>query len=216
MANCPNCGALLPAAGYTCLACGTTVPAAVRPVGPRGPPGRAQEPWVVPLLVLVTLGVYQYVWGWRVTREVDAFRQGAPDAHRSMRRGVFFGVIALVLVAAGVAAFVLTVDPAAEEVAPEDIAGLGAFMLLLLAGMAAGIAGTVFVYIGFWKVWRAIEDDDRLRGVAPISPVLMLVLLLVPYVNIVGMFYVPYRTQKGLNAMWASTGGPEVVPAPVV
>lgn len=230
MPPCAACGRPLEAGARFCTACGANVavPAAPAPVvapgapeaAPSGPTGRVQEPWVVPVLTLVTLSIYQYVWLWRVTREVDAWRASPPHAHRAARRAVAFALAGTLVfvVAFGSLLWLAAMVPVpeGEPLTDSPFQGLAAPQVLavgvgLVAGLALMMVGVVWSYVASWRVWSALEADGARRGVKPLSPPLMLLLMLLPYVNIVGTFWVLWRTQKELNAAWAATS-PEVVP----
>lgn len=222
MADCAACGRRLDEGASFCTACGQRVPTAHT----RAPAlaGRVQEPWVVVVLTIVTLQVYLYVWAWRVSREVDAWR-GAGDAHAAVRRGVLLGSVGGILFLAAFLGVVglggLWIEPAPGLEGPptdDPFSGLPTEALVLLVGGILGggmlmVAGGVWFFVGLWRVWRALEEERRRRGGRGFSPVLMLVLTLLPYVNLVGGPYAQYRTQKELNEIWAATPAP-VVPAP--
>lgn len=227
MSSCTGCGRPLDPRATFCTACGATAPprAALPPslaggvpgAAPAGPVGKVQEAWVPPVLTLVTLAVYEYVWAWRVTREVDAWR-GSGEAHEAVRRGVAFGLVGSLVFAGALAALLVTAGAAFDPVdgfAGDPFAGMDPTRALILGlamliGFVLMMAGMVWFYIGLWRVWRVLEAEAVRRGAPAFSPSLMLVLVLVPYVNLVGTFYVLWRTQKELNAVWA----PAAPPAP--
>ena len=222
MPSCAACGRPLDAGASFCTACGAIAPTASAPAAPAaGRTGRAQEPWAVPVLTLVTLGIYMYVWAWRVTREVDAWR--GTHAHAAFRRATFLVLAGTLVFVGGFVALLVAAGSldVPEDAPPEavleglDPATAGGAATAVLAGVVVLLVGTVFLYMALWRVWRALEAAQRERGGTAISPPLMLLLMLVPYLNMVGTFYVLYRTQKDLNAAWATTE-PPVMPAPRV
>ncbi|MEA3199398.1 MAG: hypothetical protein QOE90_826 [Thermoplasmata archaeon] len=219
MSFCARCGAPLAPGVSFCTSCGalasapaSVAPAWVQPVEPRGPRpvGRTLEPWLVPLLVFITLGIYALVWLWRVSQEVDAFTGRPERAHPRVRTGVWLAVAAAVaLVLALVVLVPVAVRNAgADTLAPDDEAATALGGLVILAGGAIGLAAAIFLLVGGWRVWEAIREDERRRGVvSALSPGLMLAFLLIPYVNLVTSWIVYWRTQKGLNGMWAAQTG---------
>lgn len=163
-----------------------------------GPTGKEVSPGIVILLTIVTLGIYMLFWGWNRTSEVDAYSAGGTDAHRPFKIGIGLYVGAAVLWAV---AFVVTGSAT-------DLSGAGAgFALMGLAGLV-GLAGAIAVLVSYWRVWKFVEVQEREIGsMNPLSPGLMLALTLIPIVNYIGIFYVLYRTQKGLNTVWAGGEG---------
>lgn len=233
MPFCTRCGAAVPDAASFCPACGApragglspgispygsayaAPPAYAPPPGPR-PVGAILEPWLVPLLVFITLGIYGFVYWWRASREVDDFLGLPGHAHGKVRVGVFLGIgaiaVALVgvilLVTAGLAADRAQAadaagDPAADALSSSALASLGFAVMLLFLAAGLGIAAYVLVLVGSWRVWHAIRADEARRGVVnPLSPGLQLAFTLIPYLNFVTSWIALYRTQKGLNGMW--------------
>jgi hypothetical protein len=221
MAFCSSCGAPMPDGAAFCGRCGARVGAAPgglsappmpSPVaGPRRPTGWTMEPWLVILFVIISFGIYGIFFWWRAARETDAFRGTPGHALSRVKMGLAFAV-------AGVAAFILgfvflassaasqpgfpATDNPFQDVPPQSIA---LFVLLFFAGMGLALAGGIIILTGAWRVWTTIEQDERARNVvSPLSPGLMLAFLLIPYVNVVTTWIMYYRTQKGLNGMWAA------------
>lgn len=225
MTFCSRCGAQASDLASFCPSCGAALARPVAPapwaepaplVGPRTT-GRVMEPWLVPLLVFITLSIYSFVYFWRVSREVDDFAGRPRHAHGMVRTGVFVAggalaaiVVGFILVLVAVASddAVRSDAPPSEDVRGSTLAAAGTGMLILIAGGLAGVVGTVFLLIGEWRVWETIRDDERRRRVPkPLSPGLMLAFTLIPYLNLVTMWIAFHRTQKGLNAMWAAQQG---------
>lgn len=184
-------------------------PAAV-PASAAGPVGRTQEPWLVVVLTLVTLGIYGLFYWWRVSKETDAYAGRPGHAHGRVRLGLFLALAALGTVVVGAVAMVGSVASAAASGAfdadPDagPLASAGAGMTLLFVGIVLGFAGGIFLLVGQWRVWTVIRDDEARRGVAkPLSPGVMLAFVLIPYVNLVTMWIAYYRTQDRLNGVWA-------------
>lgn len=216
MPPCVACGRPVEPGAPFCTACGASVAPAPTATPPGAECGRTQEPWLVPLLALVTLGVYMYVWAWRVGREVDAAR-GTAYAYPAAKRSVYYGLAGSLLFVGGLVGLLVVTGGALIKddgsVSAEALAGApastaafasGAFLI----GFVVLLVGAAWFYIALWRVWRAVEEAETRRGVPPLSPALLLVLVLVPYVNLVGSLYMLWRTQKGLNGMWDATPPP--------
>lgn len=155
---------------------------------------------MVIVLGLVTLGIYFVFWGWLRTQEADGYSGGQAEAHDPFRKGVFIGIGAFVL---GVIGWVTGLGSLVSGDPEGGLAGFGIGMALIALAGIIGLVAAVFTYIGYWRLWRFVEAKEReLGSMNPLSPGLMLALMLIPIVNYVGMFYVPYRTQKGLNGIW--------------
>ncbi|HVL47355.1 MAG TPA: zinc ribbon domain-containing protein [Candidatus Thermoplasmatota archaeon] len=232
MTHCTRCGAPLGATARFCAACGAIVevgsaaPRMSPPSAPAappalagGPPGRVQDPVLVPVLVLVTLGIYYFFWSWRIAKETDAFAATPGRALTPVKIGVIVtGVAIAIMLPAYVmmfAGFVEGLPPAvadgSRELTPEEAAilaeSVAPWVGLVLLALIASLAGYVALLVGHWRVWRVIEADERARGApSPLSPALMLVFIAVPYLNLVAMWYAFYRVQKGLNGVWQAPG----------
>ena len=220
MSFCPRCGATTADGARFCGACGATLaavpaPSFVPPPGarPAGPAGQVREPWLPILLSLVTLGVYWLVYWWLVSKETDAYEGRPGHAHSLVKWGVLARVAGMVaaIMMAGALFTAIAGNPEmfAEDANPTEeqmaafFASMMSFMGLMMLGGIASLVGLILLAMGEWRVWKAIEADERRRGHAsPISPGLMLALVLVPYVNFVTMWIAMHRTQTGLNGMW--------------
>lgn len=218
MPFCATCGASVPETATFCPSCGTAragvvglaPPPVVARAGPPRPVGATREPWLVVLLGFVTLGIYALVFWWQSSKEVDAFRGEPGRAHGKVKAGVLTAVAAVAVFVVGIfsvvgAAVSAAANAGSDSPSPSVLAGAGVFMLALFAGFALALVAAVLLYMGLWRVWQAIETDERARGVpSPLSPGLMLVFVLVPYLNLVGTWIALYKTVKGLNGMWAA------------
>ncbi len=163
-----------------------------------GPPGKEVSPGLVILLGIITFGIYLLFWGWNRTGEIDTYSRGATDTHGPFKIGVGLYLGAAVL---WVVAFIVTGSAS-------DFSNLGPGLALMgLAGLV-GLAGAIALIVSYWRMWKFIEVQEReLGSMNPLSPGLMVALVLIPIVNYIGIFYVLYRTQKGLNTIWAGGGG---------
>ena len=213
LSNCPHCGAPQ-ARAATPAAYAAAAPA--EGAAPGGPVGQTRSPGMVIVLVLVTFGIYGLIYWWNVSKEADAYAQRPGHAHGRVKLGlILLGVGLLVMLVASFmmigAAFSASETPDPEAAAAGALAGGALFMF---AAFAVILAGSVLLMMGQWRVWKTIEEDERRRGVPnPLSPVLQLVFMLLPYVNLITMFIAYYRTQKGHNEMWAQArAGPAPVP----
>lgn len=161
---------------------------------PAAPVGLVQSPGLVVGLILVTLGIYGFIWRWRITREVDADSGNARRAHSIFRIGLLLMVLAIPLYLIGLVSTVAAVFAGSGS-------GLG--MLLVLAGAGMLLTGGIMMLMGDWRVWNHIHDEEtKLAWPKPLSPGMQLALFLVPLMNLVGFFVVPYRTLAGLNRIW--------------
>lgn len=236
MAFCPQCGAPTQPGMSFCVACGANLPApavvSTTPgvAVPSGRPvGKMVAPWKTVVLPLVTLGVYVYVFWWRVAREVDAY--AGTRASPLVRSGVLLLLagLAVVFVSAMVVAMPLVL---AEIEDPSQATDAEALQLAVtsspsyLAGVFVGLAGNLLLWTGLWRVWKALEADERARAFPrPIAPAVLLALLaLGPLVQVlslawppigaislaplVALLWVIQHTQSHLNATWVANGAP--------
>jgi hypothetical protein len=221
MSFCPRCGAPTSAGMSFCTSCGEALPARVEPAlvpapaAPAGvvassrPRGETQEPWLVVVLVLVTFGIYQYIYWWRVSREVDTYRGTPGHAHHAVRVATFVGLAALALGLIGVGLLMSALFSnlsALEAQEPSDAEVFALFapaFVLFPFVLVAALVAFVFWLVGLWRVWSGIAQEERARGRSdPLSPGVQLAFVLVPYVNLVTLFVALYRTQDRLNALW--------------
>lgn len=164
---------------------------------------------MVLVLTFVTLGIYGLPYWWRVSKEVDDYMGRPGHAHRRIRLGVFLLLGALAALVVGfvvVFAAAASAEEAAATGAEPAGAGFAGFALVvMLAGYGLLLAAVILWYMGMWRVWKSIEEDERRRAVAdPLSPGMMLVFMLVPILNYVTTWVALYQTQKHLNAMWGA------------
>lgn len=163
----------------------------------REPSGKQRSPFLVVVLGLVTLGLYPLYWIWAVSKEMDRF-----DPHRDSPYDVVKWALALFV--AGVAGFAggwgsLFAGAAGAE------AGLGAGVILFGLGAVLLVLGGLAIVFAHWRLWKGVEAHERaIDAPTALSPGMMLVLLLVPLLNLIGIIYIPYRTQEGLNRIWAA------------
>lgn len=231
MSFCPNCGAPTSSAMAFCTSCGTSLARAVYPQaqGPgqapgapaqtqgqaqavRGALGTHREPWLVVVLSLVTLGVYALYYWWVSSREVDAYAGKPGHSHGLVKIGVVVSLVAgvafVILFASfffGMFALMLT---GGEPDASMAGAFVGGILTLILVGTALFV-GSVVLLVGKYRVWEAIEQDEKRRmHPTPLSATLMLVLTLasfvVPFAGFVLPLVVLYLTQEHLNQAWAA------------
>jgi hypothetical protein len=97
--------------------------------------------------------------------------------------GSFIGATLLIFFIAIIAGVAAVVVPNVQDFqSPAAVAGLILFVLICLA---VGVYLVVVTAMLFYKMWDAIRDEGT-----PVSPVLAVVLLLIPIVNIVWAFLV--------------------------
>ncbi|HEX9816777.1 MAG TPA: hypothetical protein VGB18_07340 [Candidatus Thermoplasmatota archaeon] len=182
--------------------------AGVRPVG------KQRTPFLIILFSILTLGIYTLVWEWKISKEMDAFT--ATNRHKILRTGIVFALIGLVVLVIGGAALYASAASLSEaESATTDPAALGGLMGILLAvivGAGLLLVAYILMIMGFWRVWTALERDDKMRAQpSPTNSTLLLILfilgIVVPYVGIVLVFVVYFMTQQALNRTWNVYGG---------
>lgn len=178
------------------------------------PIGEERTSWAVPLLMMVTFGIYLYYWLWKTTEEAERFD---PSRHRAHGRakwtvGLLAGGIGAMLVA--MLMLFSSAGFAEAGVSPDAMMAGGVVSIVLsMTGMFAIIAGVVVLYATLWRVWKWIRHHEQATRRDPISPGLMLGLLLggaviswIPFVGwiaaIAASFYAYYRTQQGFNNVW--------------
>ena len=236
MAFCPRCGAPTTPGTRFCGSCGESLAANVAPPPapapaayeappsyaappPRasGPPGAVREPVVVILLAIVTLGLYGLYYWWVVSREVDEYTQKPGNAHKLVKIGTIISLVAGVILFFAAISFVGTIIAEAvdgAEPTEEEILGMigGAFATFFLVGTAAFV-GSIIRLIGKWRLWSALEADERARmHPSPISAGLMLALVIlawfIPFVGWILPLVVMWMTQEHLNQAWQAAGVP--------
>lgn len=180
--------------------------------GPGGPVGTTRSPGMVTLLSIVTLGIYAFFFWWSASREIDAYTQRPGHAHGKIRLSVFLflGAAALLVVAfIGVISAAIGAEESGGQPSDGSMAGAGVGILAMIVAVPAMIAAVILLYMGMWRVWSAIRDDQARRAhPKPLSPGMMLAFYLIPYVNIVTMWVAIHRTTAGLNDVWAGAGSP--------
>ncbi len=178
------------------------------------PVGKQRTPFLIILFSILTLGIYTFVWEWKISKEMDAFT--GTNRHKIMRTGIIFALIGLaVFLIAAVVMFSSVSSLSETESAtldPADMGGLVGVVLALLIGGGLLLTAYILMIMGFWRVWTALEHDDKMRGQqSPTNATLLLVLfilgILVPYVGIVMVFVVYFMTQQALNRTWQVYGG---------
>ena len=186
----------------------------------HGPVGTYRRPRNVVLAGIFTLTVYLYVWWWKTSAEIDAFARPDKPSHKMIRTYVILTVILLFVYLLFGAAFIAFIaQTASDPGAFEGSEGPPAFFWVLWAGMLLigfplGILGFVFLILGAFRMWDEIRQaQQRLGHREPLNMALMFVLLLVPYINIVGMWIMMYKTQEALNGIW-SRSRPAASPMP--
>lgn len=148
-------------------------------------PGQVREPAITLILVVVTLGIYGYIWGWKVSKEMDAYR-GERNAHPLLRIWVWLAVAGItvsliggiLLIVAGAMAFL---EAGGEDVALEDVftpgklAAFGVGVVLLILGGLLSFGGQILAFIGFWKYWNQVKAcEEEQGGPMPLNPMLHL------------------------------------------
>ncbi|HUR68195.1 MAG TPA: DUF4234 domain-containing protein [Candidatus Thermoplasmatota archaeon] len=218
MSFCPRCGAPTTASETFCTACGESLaPAILRPSAPPSgfpspampqpasrPAGRVQDPMLVLLLTLVTLGIYGFFYWLRVSREVDAYIGKPGHSHKLMRNGYLIALVGGLVLVVGLVYFSVAAPDALDGATGANAAAQlgGLFLFIVAAAIAAGVGG-IMTLVGRWRVWQAIEDAERAQNhPKPLSPIVQLLFTIIPYLNIVTSWIALYRNQKHLNGLW--------------
>jgi Domain of unknown function (DUF4234) len=177
-----------------------------------GPVGRSRSTPLVPLLAVVTLGLYALVWHHRVNRELEEFD---PKLHaRPVRSTVAVGIpwLAGLLVTLAGAAFLIGARLSAHIPLQSHVSTAQAFYLL--AGLAVVPYLTLLVPFSLVAVvmtlerLRCVEEHVGTTTDCQVRPVGSALLLAVP---VVGGLALLVREQRRLNAIWdamAAVGRP--------
>lgn len=245
MSFCPQCGAATQPAMTFCTACGATLPPQAAPVAPvapahaafaapdattapRGAAGKMVAPWKAIVFPFLTLGIYVYVFWWRIAHEIDAYARSNASGLVRMGLGLMvLGLLGTILAAIQILLPVfsaLVADPTSVD--PETIDASDEYLTspLYVGSSVLGFVGGVLLWMGLWRAWRALETDERQRSVVkPIDArvfvailvagsvlgVLALVLPglgLLSFATFVATLWVMYTTQVHLNMAWVANG----------
>lgn len=160
--------------------------------------GRERNPVLVVVLSLFTFGIYAIYWIWSTSKEMDRFDPHRKSPFAIAKWAVPLPLASLVLGLAGLMTMVAGTGSGSE-------AGLGGGILLFGLAALLFFAGAIAMLFVYWRLWKGVEAHERSIGAPTIlSPGLMMVLWLVPFLNLIGAIYIPYRTQEGLNRIWAA------------
>jgi len=184
-------------------------------------PGTERSPILVPLLTYVTLRFYLYYWVWTASEAVERFDPYTRSPHAPARWGVPLAIAGLAVVATSLAVVVLSDVLVPIEQILQGQLGLSLALVgtAIVLGGAAYLAGSVLLWVSYWRIWRSLETHERNLGYEPVTPGAMLavwvgamvVVGLIPLVGwaiqLAARSYVLYRTQRGLNRVWTGAGG---------
>lgn len=179
----------------------------------RGPGGTRREPWLVVILTLVTMGLYALYYWWVTSREMDASTRRPGHAHGPVRIGVIVSAAAAILLAFLLATFfatlLATILSGRAPDARDMLGTIAGGILLLFLASTAGLVGAILLLVGKYRIWEAIEQDERRRGhPTPLSAALMVILslaaLVIPFIGMVLPLVVLYMTQDHLEQAWAT------------
>lgn len=145
----------------------TPAPAAATPAWAER--GKTVEPWVVVVLSIVTLGVYDLFYWWRVSREADLLK-GRRHAHGLARTGIL--MLALGLLVAALFVVVVLIQAVAtlgpEPTDDEVLDAIGDAALPLLAAiilpMLVAAAGGIVLLVAMYRSWGSIRDAELAAG----------------------------------------------------
>jgi Domain of unknown function (DUF4234) len=180
-------------------------PPTARPRPTFGPVGRARSTVVVPLLAVVSLGVYALVWHRRVNRELEEFD---PKLHSRPGRSTLAVAIPWLLgmlVTLGGAALIVTTRLSIHI--PFDTHLTGAQAYYLLAGLVAVPYLTLVLPFSLIAVVmtleriRCVEEHVGTTTDRQVRPVATLLLLAIP---VVGGPILLAVEQGRANAIWAA------------
>lgn len=196
---------------------------------PHGSAGKVVQPGLAVLFSIITLGIYNLFWWWRVSRESDLF--GSPRrAHGLVKTGILLGLIAgivAILTAAVVLVFVAHTVNAADngaytsrdEVVQDLLSTSLPYLLILVLAVLAVLVAIVVTLVGQYRTWANIRAREKAAGRADtVNPPLYLWLPIglsvlggIPVVGIafsVGSTVLQlvflYKTQDHLNDIWRS------------
>jgi Domain of unknown function (DUF4234) len=184
----------------------------LRPQPTFGPVGRSRPLPLVPLLAVVTLGLYALVWHHRVNRELEEFD---PKLHaRPLRSTLAVGIpwLAGVLATLAGAAFLIGTRLSIHIPLGSQVSTAQAFYLL--AGLALIPYLTLLVPFSLVAVvmtlerLRCVEEHVGTTTDCQVRPVASSLLLAIP---VVGGLALLVRQQRRLNAIWdamAAAGRP--------
>ncbi len=192
-----------------------------------GRPGQQRSPILVPFLSYITLQVYLYYWTWVASKEVEDFDPYRRSPHTTARWGIPLVVAGLVIVGVSIAVFFLAglIEPLESVLAGGFEPSIALIGTLVFLGGLMFLAGSVLLWVTYWRIWQTIQAHERNLRYSSINPTLMLVLwagslLALAALPLIGWAiqlgarsYVLYRTQRGLNRLWTATAdGYEVAP----
>lgn len=178
-------------------------PAQARAMPLFGPAGRLRSALAVPLLAVVTLGVYALVWHYRVNQEMELFD---PKLHSRPRRSLLAVIVpwltGTVVTLAG-AALILTTrfgvqlpfDPHVTSMQAYYLLGglaVVPYLTLLLPFSAVAVVMTL-------ERLRSVEEHAGATTDRQVRPVASSLLLLVP---VIGGLLMVGLAQRRLNAIW--------------
>ncbi|MBJ7608022.1 MAG: DUF4234 domain-containing protein [Candidatus Dormibacteraeota bacterium] len=178
-------------------------PLASRPLPLFGPVGRARAALVVPLLSVVTLGVYALVWHHRINRELEEFD---PKLHARPRRSMVALLVPwLIGLAVSLAGATMIISSRVGVQLPIDLHVTTLQAACLLGGLAVVPYLTMLLPFSIVAVVMTLERlrcvEEHIgattdRQVRPVGTSLLLAVPLVGGLVLIGL------EQRRLNAVW--------------
>jgi hypothetical protein len=167
--------------------------------GGQRPVGKERPVALVVILTILTLGIYTLIWEWKISKEMDAFT-GQPGRHKIIRTAIVLAMVGIIVILLGVVLVVKGI-PEVESALPGPTFLPGFLLFFVAAGLF--IAAYIMMVMGLYRIWTALEHDDKMRAEQnPTSAGLLLALMLVALVVNVVVFVVYGMTQSALNRTW--------------
>lgn len=169
--------------------------------------GKPRSFWVSLLLGVVTLGVYFFVWNYKVPGELDR-EHNQPHATGWYWTSFAFQVVGALLIAAGVLA------TAAEQAARPGVKP--ATNVLVVVAYGVYFVATAFFLGYMFKEISKIERYRRERGLAEaLAPIWFLLLYIFGSFLLVPQIVAYFLLQKSVNEVWQNVYAQKQVPWPL-
>jgi uncharacterized protein DUF4234 len=232
--TCPNCGFTAAAPRLATTAYGSTAPPAPAPGGPpaavgpsarpqpaqaaapyaapypTAPPpqqavGRPRSFWVSFLLGIITLGIYYYVWNYKVFRELDR-EHGERHAAGWFWTGLAVQIMGFLVFVAFVG-YVVATTP--EGQTPDT--GFVPFFVYPFS-----LVATAFYLSYAFREISKLERYRQSRGLADgLAPVWFLLLYIFGALLVVPMIVAYFLVQKSINEVWWNVYTQRQIPWPL-
>jgi len=149
------------------------------------------------LLVLVTVGIYGFVYWWQISKEIDAHEQRR-RAHPRVAFGILLFVLGLATMITGIG-----IGTNGNPSAGAELDATGTTTMAL--GIITAFIGILLLWSGYWQIWKSIQNHELRTGhPKPLNPAQQLFLTVMPGLRLLTIWIALYRTQARLNLMWKS------------